>query len=187
MQKCYMNIIASIYLLTIIVNLFNNRCSILLFDFRLWRKSIGAENTPKTIAKCYDMKYNNKREYSVLQKYARMVDKGEVSPLLGYETFRNKAFEIESELVGIKTKDGTVIQDYSAHFVGRVIGESATNSKYNRPGVEIADIKDALLNGELGKLQTDVDGQTSRLFLNEKCKVTINANTGNFIQTNTRE
>ncbi len=75
-------------------NLFNNSYSILLFACRLWQKSIAVENTPKTLAKYYDMKYNNKREYSVLQKYAKMVDKGEVLPLLGCESFITKALEI---------------------------------------------------------------------------------------------
>ena len=156
-------------------------------SYDIWRKSINAQDTPKTLAKYYDMKYNDKQEYSRLQKYAKMVNKGEVSPLLGYKAYRNKALEIERELVGIKAKDGTVIKNYSAHFVGRVIGESAANSEYNRPGVEIADIKDALLGGELRKTQTDGKGKKSQLFVGQKCKVSLNTNTGNLVQTNAKK
>lgn len=150
----------------------------------VWRKSIGAENTPKTLAKYYDMKYNNKREYHRLQKYVKMVDTGEVSPLLGYDEYRKKALELENKLIGIIAKDGTLIQGYSAHFVARTIGRSALNTHFNRPGVDVGDIKDALSNGILGKLQTNPKGQTSRLFIGVKCKVSVNIDTGILIQTN---
>ena len=106
--------------------------------------------------------------------------------LLGYETYRGKALEIEEQLVGIKAKDGTVIQDYSAHFVGRVIGRSAANAKYNRPGVEVADIRDALLNGELGKVQIDGKGKKSQLFIGQMCKVTVNPDEKSLIQTSAK-
>lgn len=153
--------------------------------YDIWRKSIGAENTPKTLAKYYEMKYNDKAEYSRLQKYAHMVDKGEVSPLLGYAEYRKKALEIEDKVIGITAKDGTVIKDYSSHFVSRAIGRSALDVHFNRPGVEVDDIKDALVNGEIGKSQTNSAGQTSRLFVSEKCKVSVNTDTGNLVQTNT--
>ena len=152
--------------------------------YDIWRKSIGAENTPKTLAKYYEMKYNDKAEYSRLQKYAHMVDKGEVSPLLGYAEYRKKALEIEDKVIGITAKDGTVIKDYSAHFISRAIGRSALDVHFNRPGVEVDDIKDALVNGEIGKSQTNSAGQTSRLFLSKKCKVSVNTDTGNLVQTN---
>lgn len=152
--------------------------------YDIWRKSIGAENTPKTLAKYYEMNYNDKAEYSRLQKYAYMVDKGEVSPLLGYAEYRKKALEIEDKVIGITAKDGTVINDYSAHFISRAIGRSALNEHFNRPGVEVDDIKDVLINGEIGKSQTNSDGQTSKLFVSKKCKVSVNTDTGKLIQTN---
>lgn len=158
--------------------------------YDVWRKSIGAENTPKTLAKYYDMKYNDKAEYSRLEKYVASVSKsGDASPLLGYDIYREKCLEIERELIGIKTVNNIEIKDYSAHFVCRAIGKTnkpKPNEAKKYP-VDINDIKDALMNGQVGKTQTDKNGERSVLFLGEKCKVSINPDKGKLIQTNERK
>ena len=143
-----------------------------------------AKSVSLNIDKYREIKYNNKEEYNRMQKYFSCVQKGEVSPIMGYSLYKKTALEVEKKIIGITSKDGTVIKDYSAHFIGRAIGHSGLNEKYNRAGVSVDEIKDALINGKLGKVQTDINGNISRLFENAKCKVTVNINTGNIVQTN---
>ena len=68
--------------------------------------------------------------------------------------------------------------------MGRTIGRSALNKKYNREGVSVEEIKNALINGAIGKSKTDNNGNVSKLFVSDSCKVSVNVNTGNLVQTN---
>lgn len=146
--------------------------------------SLNMDGLPKSIDKYREIKYNNKEEYNRMQKYFSCVQKEEVSPIMGYSLYKKTALEVEKKIIGITSKDGTVIKDYSAHFIGRAIGHSGLNEKYNRTGVSVDEIKDALINGKLGKVQTDINGNVSRLFKNDSCNISVNINTGNLVQTN---
>lgn len=152
--------------------------------YDIWRKSIGAENTPKTLAKYYEMKYNYPKEYKRLQKYALTVKKGESSPLLGYAEYSKVAKQVEERLIGIRTANDVVIEDYAAHFVSRVIGESGINDKTNRSGVNIEDIIDTLKYGSVGKKQYDPNGDLSVVLQGEKCLITVNPDKKCLVQTN---
>lgn len=152
--------------------------------YEYWRTSIGAKNAPETLEKYYDMKYNDKKEYRMLQKYALSIKKGDASPNLSYKEYKKTALEIENNLLGVTTINGITIEDYSAHFVCRAIGRSGTTKKSNRDGVLIDDIKDALLNGIQGKTQVDKNGDISVLLFTEKCDVTINPDKKCLVQTN---
>ncbi len=152
--------------------------------YDIWRKSIGAENTPKTLAKYYEMKYNNPKEYKRLQKYAKTVKQGESSPLLGYDEYSKVAKQVEERLIGIRTVNDVVIEDYSAHFVSRVIGRSGITDKTNRSGVQFEDIIDTLKYGDVGKEQYDPNGDLSVALLGERCIVTINPDKKSLVQTN---
>lgn len=157
--------------------------------YDIWRKSIGAENTPETLAKYYDMKYNDKKEFARLDKYKTVVNKGEASPLLGYAAYREKCLEIEKDLIGVVTSNGITVEDYSAHFVCRAIG-STNKPKGNEPikePVSNRDIKDALVNGKVGKRQINENGEPSILFISNKCKVAVNPDSKKLVQTNARE
>ncbi len=151
--------------------------------YEYWRKSIGAKNTPETLEKYYQMKYNDKKEYRRLQKYALSVKKGDVTPMLGYADYKQTAEEIEKTLIGVTTVNGITIKDYSAHFVSRAIGRGGTTKKSNRAGVLIDDIKYTLENGTVGKTQVDADGKTSVLITSEKCGVTVNPDKKCLVQT----
>ncbi len=175
--------------------------------YDMWRKGIGAEDTPETLAKYYDMKYNDKVEYARLQKYALTIKNGESSPLLSYTEYRKCALQIESDLFGLKTSTGIVIKDYSAHFVCRTIGRSGVVieeytegpaivnvtaskayknkvEKVNRKGVSIEQIEDALLHGSMGKIQTSLNGEQSIVFIGQEAMVAVNPIDGSLIQTN---
>ena len=113
-----------------------------------------------------------------------MIKKNEVSTNLGYSIYKETAIEIENALVGLKTSTGLEIKGYSAHFVARVIGHSATNHKFNRAGVSMSELKEAIEKGKPGKLQTDKTGKVSQLFFSENCDITTNIHTGELVQTN---
>ncbi|MBQ7976560.1 MAG: phage minor capsid protein [Clostridia bacterium] len=154
--------------------------------YDVWRKGIGAENTPETLAKYYNMKYNDKEEYSRFDKYKTAVNKKEAHPLLGYESYRNCCLDIERELMGITTPAGLKIKGYSSHFVCRTIGETDRESQGKKP-VSVESIKDALTNGTLGKLQKDKDGKPSLLHIGKDCMVSVNPDDGNLVQVNIKK
>lgn len=153
-------------------------------EYEKFRKaySLNGEGLPKTIAEYRDIKYNDLAEYTRIRKYCAVVNHGELSPLLGYAVYKAKALEIEDKLIGITAVNGMKIKDYSAHFVGRALGHSGLSDKYNREGVEVDTIKDALLNGKVGKTQTD-----SVRLDSDSCMVSINPHSGILIQTNGRK
>lgn len=152
--------------------------------YDVWRKSIGADSTPKTLAKYYEMKYNDKAEYARLQKYILSYKAREASPLLGYTEYSAIAKRIEESLVGVCTTNGIEIIDYSAHFVCRAIGHSSTKKKFNKDSPSIDEIREALTHGTLGKTQTDKRGELSIVFIGKTCAVTVNPTKKSLVQTN---
>ena len=156
--------------------------------YDIWRKSIGAENTPKTLAKYYEMKYNNKKEYVLLEGYAKAVEKGHISPLIGFDFYKETASTIEKELVGITAPNGILIKDYTTHFIDRVIGQMAEPRENVRTGVPIDYIADALRNPTFisdlyeRKMKDRID--TRCMLKNQKCTVSISVVEGKLIQTN---
>lgn len=74
--------------------------------YKDWAKSIGAESGPKTLVRYYDLKYDNSKESRLYKGYVAAVNKGNISPLVGYDKFREIAKEVEKEFVDVKTSDG---------------------------------------------------------------------------------
>jgi len=154
-----------------------------------WRKSIGAEkNVPKNLAKYYEMKYNNKKEYALVQGYQKAVKKGDIHPLIGFDFYKEMSLEIEKKLVGITTPNGVLIKDYATHFIDRVIGQMAESRDRIRTGVPIGYIADALKNPTYiseayeRKMKDGIDARC--ILKNQKCTVTISISEGKLIQTN---
>lgn len=160
--------------------------------YKYWSKSIGAEKSVKTLADYYEMKYNNPAEFKLLRQYAEDVKKGWVSPLSGFENYKNLHGRIQNEIVGKAAADGTMITGQVPHFMQRVIGTMVdpekSKSRFNpirRSGVEIDDIKETIFNPvKVHPVQTRKSGQRSVKLEGEKCAVTINPDTGMLIQTN---
>ena len=67
--------------------------------------------------------YNN--DTWPLDGFVKAVDKGHISVLVGIDTYISTARTIESHLLGVKTKDGVLIENYTTHFVDRIIGQTA--------------------------------------------------------------
>lgn len=65
-----------------------------------------------------------------------------------------------------------------------MIGRSALNHKYNRPGVSTKNLLDCLKNGAVGKKQTDARGRGSILLRDAKCYIAINPDTKELLQCN---
>lgn len=148
--------------------------------FRKIMKEKGFENPPKSLAIFEKMQYTNHKEYDLMNAYSKSVDTGMMSPLVGYEKYKEYHNRVETELIGITTSNGIVIQSQSKHFLERVFGTISDPSHGNRPrsGVELEDIKEALINGSV-KLKNN-----SFICVTDKCIVSINPETGNLIQVN---
>ena len=84
--------------------------------------------------------------------------------------------------MGLTTSNGIKITGQSKHFIERVFGTNLDpKTNRSRSGVEINDIKDALLNGSVRIRKSDPN---SIKFITDKCMVSVNPNTGVLIQTN---
>ena len=156
------------------------------------RNIIGKRDTP-SLAKYQEMKYNKTEEYRMLNGYARGINKGDISALVGFDNYKDNAEKLRS-LVGQKTSDGLEIKGFSTHMVDRLIGqmsysEMGLRSKEERKGIRFGVTKDmvqdALKNGEITNRQYDDNGnEISRVYKTSVCKVAFNPTTGNMIQTN---
>lgn len=156
------------------------------------RNIIGKHDTP-SLAKYQEMKYNKIEEYRMLNGYARGINKGDISALVGFDNYKDNAEKLRS-LVGQKTSDGLEIKGFSTHMVDRLIGqmsysEMGLRSKEERKGIRFGVTKDmvqdALKNGEITNRQYDDNGnEISRVYKTSVCKVAFNPTTGNMIQTN---
>ena len=153
-----------------------------------WLKSIGAEKTElKTLAKYYDGKYNNSPNYELLTGYARAIDKGDVSPLVGFELYKEVSREIKRVLVGATAKTGITIESYTTHFIDRVIGQTSTSHEGMRRGVNVFDVLDALKNPEkIGSVRYMDDGDIRQTLFGSRAVVTFSVRDKRLIQTNPR-
>lgn len=162
--------------------------------YNVWSKSIGVNESIKTLAKYYDVKYNDSPRYELLQQYAKDVKSGWVSPLSGFANYETLHNRVESELVGRSTSNGIQISGQSKHFIQRIIGTGADPIKTDaagnpvrRSGVELDDIADALFNGSAYPPRTDpATNKSSQKFYNDVCVVSVNPDTGTLIQCNPR-
>ena len=160
--------------------------------YREWSKSIGADNSIKTLAEYYDVKYNDSPRYELLQRYARDVDSGWISPLSRFDNYEALYNQIQTEIVGMAASNGVVITGQSQHFMQRVIGTMVDPQKLRdnlqiirRSGVDIEEIKAAIFSPERVDLPVSrQDGMRSIRFIGETCAVTVNPDTGMLIQTN---
>lgn len=147
--------------------------------FRNSMKEKGFENPPKSLAKFEEMRYNNPKEYELMKTYLKSVDTGMMSPLVGYEKYKEYHDRVETELIGITTSNGVTVKSQSKHFLERVFGTISDPSHGNRPrtGVELEEIADALKNGSVRQHKNG-----SYVYHTEECAVSVNPDTGNLIQ-----
>ena len=147
--------------------------------------STTLDNSNKTM-------YNTLPENELLERYTQDVKDGWISPLSGFDNYKQLYQQIESGIVGKTTSNGILITGQSRHFMQRVIGTMADPKKLaddlqivRRSGVKVEDIVDALINGvsRVPKVNKST-GNISQLFVSEKCAVSINPYSGVLIQCN---
>ena len=158
-----------------------------------WLKSIGAENTEFSDLAFYkNARYNKNTDYRLFRHYANDVEDGWISPISGFENYRELHGRIQTEIVGRTAANGTMITGQVSHFMQRVIGTMADPEKLKRglqiirrSGVEFDDIRDAIFNPEeIGSVLIRKSGKRSVKLIGKKCAVSINPDTGELIQTN---
>lgn len=160
--------------------------------YKSWSKSIGVDTSIKTLAKYYDVKYNDTARYQLLQRYAKDVKSGWISPLVRFDGYEELYNRIQNEIVGKRTANGILLTGQSRHFLQRVVGTMVDPQQLKqnlrvirRSGVEIDDIKDALFSTtRVSKTRVGVNGSRSVSLVGKKCLVAINPDTGRLIQVN---
>ena len=149
---------------------------------------LGINNPPKSLDKFNEMKYNNTPEYQVLSRYISSVESGMLSPLAGFDKYKEYYENIENNVIGKTTSNGIVITGQTQHFLERIFGTKSdpNHNGISRSGVALDDAIDALLNGKERPIKEEMlpDGtnRRSQLLCGRKCSVSINPDTGIIIQ-----
>ena len=150
--------------------------------------NLGINNPPKSLDKFNEMKYNNTPEYQVMSKYISSVESGMLSPLAGFEKYKEYYENIENNVIGKTTSNGIVITGQTQHFLERIFGTKSDPNHNGMPrsGVALDDAIDALLNGKERPIKEEMlpDGtkRRSQILYSKKCSVSINPDTGIIIQ-----
>ena len=150
-----------------------------------WLKSINAESTDlKTLDKYFDAKYSSSPEYQLLMGYKAAVEKGDISPLIGFDLYKQTSEEISAKIAGQTTSNGIEIESFTTHFIDRVLGQTSTPHKGMRLGVPVDDALDALLHpDDIIDEGVFPGGDTRMLFVGKKAAVTISSRDKRLIQT----
>lgn len=154
-----------------------------------WLKDIGAETTNlNTLDKYYESKYNNDTDYNLLLGYNKAVQKGDISPLIGFDLYNSTATQIDEELLGIKLTNGIEVEKYTTHFIDRVLGQVSESKKGKRQGVTVDTIKNSLLTS------TDITQPYERIYngnidhriniISDECFITLSIDDNKLIQVN---
>lgn len=165
--------------------------------YKDWAKSIGAEAGPEKLAGYYDLKYNRDTKESRLYRgYVDSVNKGRISPLVGYDQFKKVDADISKKLDGETVASGIKIKGHTAHFVDRMIGthdginmpaSKELTKRLNHAAVSVDEALQAITNGIPGEIITDRNGRRSQRFIGDECIVTFNPDTQELIQTNRKK
>ena len=153
--------------------------------YQEWSKSMGVNDAIKTLAKYYDVKYNDSPRYELLKDYVNSVESGRMSPITHFDLYESHYGWIQREIVGT-TVNGIEIKGQTAHFLERVFG-TGQDPKTGKPrnGVTLEEIADCLKNPvHIAPIRIDSLGRKSFVVVGRTAKVSINADTGLLIQTN---
>ena len=150
-------------------------------------------NNIESLAKYYDVKYNDTKRFNLLSGYVSAVKKQDISPLVGFDLYEQKAKEIENILIDMPNACGIEIKGFVPHFVDRVIGQTSTSHSNMRLGTEITSIVDTLNNPESISHPKLVNAKrhSGKKFVDErititgeKCKITFSLTDQVLIQAN---
>ena len=146
---------------------------------------IGANDAIKTLAKYYDVKYNDSPRYELLRGYVRAVEKTDISPLIGFKEYERINRELRERVVGVMAGNGVIVESFATHFIDRVIGQTSTPHAGMRCGVPIEDVLDTLKNPKsLGAIRQFPDGDIRQTLIGRSSVVTVSIRDKRLIQTN---
>lgn len=156
--------------------------------YQHWIKGISNEGNPKSLADYYDMKYNNPKEYALLQGYVKAVEKEEIHPLVGFQVYKDTAKEVEEKLIGLEI-GGVKMESYTPHFINRVIGQVSEDKPKKRRGVPVSVIAEDLENSvsiseKHEILMPDGTKDIRRSILCQRSKITVSVRDCRYIQVN---
>ncbi|MEG0872939.1 MAG: hypothetical protein RSE00_00805 [Clostridia bacterium] len=146
-----------------------NRCST-----RLGTKNVG------TFVNFQKMKYNSiewnesKHQYSLKGHYDKVIDNGNLDPLIDFKLYSDMDKNISDNLHGIEVNN-VKINTHSYHFIDRVFG----SVEQKRNGVGIEEIKNTLTTSKRFKTL-----EKSIKIYGVKNIVSVNPQAGNLIQVN---
>lgn len=150
-----------------------------------WKKEIGADSLPDSLEKYYDIKYNNPKEYELIKGYSYAVKSSQISPLVGYDYYKDVAKNIEETFIGKLTSDGKEIKAFTPHFVNRTIGYTAEPHKNMRQGTPLEYSLEALTKGSATNPKI-TNGDLRCRYCGEKAFVTFSLTDGKIVQCNLR-
>lgn len=155
---------------------------------KAWLKSIGAEKTElNTLAKYYEGKYHNSIEYQRLMGYSKAVEKADISPLVGFEIYREYCEKVQKNIIGQTTSTGVRLESFALHFIDRLIGQTSEPHPGKRLGVSVEDALDALINPvSVSDVRTLTNGDKRQTFYGKSATVAISSRDHLLIQTNPR-
>lgn len=110
-----------------------------------WAKSHNINNI-ETLAKYYDVKYNDVERYRLLRGYVNAVNIGDISPLVGFDLYESTANEATEKLCGLVIDGKYKINGFVPHFIDRVIGQTSTSHTGMRLGAPIEQINDSIIS-----------------------------------------
>lgn len=150
-------------------------------QYSKYKEALG-KDSPKLFADFQELKYNKPKEWKLTKDYVKSRSNNMISVFTPYSQYKEYKNAIDTYIVGLTTSNGIKITEQSKHFIERVFGTSKDpDTSRSRSGVEIEDIKEAILNGRIRTRPNDPD---SIKLITDKCIVSINPNTGVLIQTN---
>lgn len=154
-------------------------------QYERYREILG-KDAPKRFADFQEMKYNEPEKWELFKTYTHSVDKGMISPLSGFKNYQKIYGEINKNVVGIKTSEGTTVTGQSKHFMERVIGTMKDpKTGRSRSGVTVEGIRDALEKPvKVFPVRTDPRGEKSQKYIGRNGTVSINPDKGSLIQCN---
>ena len=141
---------------------------------------LGTKGYKDTVYKLKQIAYNN--DTWLLDGFVKAVDKGRISVLVGVDEYIATARKVEAQLVGLITKDGVMIREYSTHFVDRIIGQTADKHDGLRQGVSITTIKADLVDPATKIRDGVIAGEQRQVYIGKGSKTTIAVDRGRLIQ-----
>ena len=145
-------------------------------------KSVLGKEAPKSIEAFQELKYTDSKKWELFKDYTKSRSTNMISSFTSFEDYQSMKSSIDNSIIGLVTSNGIRIIGQSKHFIERVFGTTKDpKTDLPRSGVELVDIKDALLKGSI---RTRASDPNSIKFITDKCIVSINPHTGNLIQVN---